>query len=251
MKKLISCFMILALTLSVFAGCASTPAESTEASTEATTEATVAATASADLAAAREYLYTMYRKAPQTTPADYTVVGTVVIGTESYEVEWTADSETIKFVRGDDKMVTVDVDEANAEEVTYTLTATLTDAAGNTESVSFPHRVPAAIILPEGATDEEIVTAAYTLEEGLKIPEAQKLTGSIVSIDNEFNPKYGNITVTIQIGDLTENLIQCFRLGGEGAAELAVGDTITVEGILKNHEGTIEFDAGCTLVPAE
>jgi hypothetical protein len=41
--------------------------------------------------------------------------------------------------------------------------------------------------------------------------------------------------------------IMCYRLSGEGAKDLAVGDTITVTGILKNYKGTIEFDAGCTL----
>lgn len=241
MKKLITYFMILALTLSVFAGCASTPADPTEASTEVVAD-------SGDLVTAKEYLYTMYKDIPEATPADYTVVGVVVIGTESYNVEWTADSDTVKFVRGDDKMVTVDVDEQNPEEVSYNLTATLTDAAGNTQSVSFAHRVPAAIILDAGMSYEEIVTAAYTLEAGLEMPEAQRLYGTIVSIDQEYSEKYDNITVTIQVGNMTDNLIQCFRMGGEGVAELAVGDDITVEGILKNYEGTIEFDAGCAFL---
>ena len=34
---------------------------------------------------------------------------------------------------------------------------------------------------------------------------------------------------------------------GEGAETLAVGDTITVSGTIKNYKGTIEFDKGCTL----
>ncbi len=243
MKKLVSCFTIFALSLSVLAGCASNPAETKE-STNAATEAS----ASAELASAREYLYTMYRNVPEVTPADYTVVSSIAIGTESYDIEWTSDSETVKFVRGDDKMVTVDVDEQNPEEVSYKLTATLTDAAGNQESVSFAHRVPAAIILDAGMSYEEIVTAAYGLEAGLAMPEAQRLYGTIVSIDNAYNEKYDNITVTIQIGDMADQLIQCFRMSGEGVAELAVGDDITVEGILKNYEGTIEFDAGCTFL---
>lgn len=40
---------------------------------------------------------------------------------------------------------------------------------------------------------------------------------------------------------------QCYRLSGEGAETLAVGDTITVSGTIKNYKGTIEFDKGCTL----
>ena len=34
---------------------------------------------------------------------------------------------------------------------------------------------------------------------------------------------------------------------GTGAETLAVGDTITVTGTIKNYNGTIEFDSGCTL----
>ena len=35
---------------------------------------------------------------------------------------------------------------------------------------------------------------------------------------------------------------------GTGADVIAVGDTITVKGTLKNYSGTKEFDSGCTLV---
>ena len=48
------------------------------------------------------------------------------------------------------------------------------------------------------------------------------------------------------VGGLTEQPIQCYRLEGEGADALAVGDVISVTGLIKNYEGTIEFDAGCT-----
>jgi hypothetical protein len=47
---------------------------------------------------------------------------------------------------------------------------------------------------------------------------------------------------------LEEYKIQCYRLTGEGANTLAVGDVITVNGMLKNYKGTIEFDKGCTIV---
>ena len=238
MKKYISLFVVLALALAMFAGCAQEkPAETTQ-PTE--TEAV------SNLAAAKEYLFTMYKNANETTPSDYTVVGAVVIGTEIYEIEWTVDSETVKFVRGEDNMVTVDVDEANPEEVNYVLTATVKDAAGKTESVSFNHRVPAAIIIDAGMSYEEIVAAAYELEADLSMPEPQRLYGVITEINSAYSEEHENITVTIQIGDLADKPIKCFRMYGEGVAELAVGDDITVEGILKNYKGKeIEFDKGC------
>lgn len=207
-----------------------------------------AETADADLAAARSYLRMMYKNSPETTMVDYDVVGVLNIGGVEYPVTWTADSETVKFIVNEEtKTVTVDVDEKNPEEVFYVLTGTITNAAGESVSVSFNHKVPAAMIL-EGLSYEEIVAAAYTLEAGLAMEEPQRLFGTVVAIPTPYSEKYGNITVNIQIGDLADQLIQCYRLAGEGVADLKVGDAITVEGILKNYKGTIEFDAGCQLI---
>ena len=144
-----------------------------------------------DLVAAKEYLYTMYKDGNPVTPTDYTVVGVVNIGGVAFDVEWTADSDTVKFAAAD-KMVTVDVDEMNPEEVVYNLTATLTDAEGNTESVSFQRSVPAAIIIEAGMSYEELVDLAYTLADGsivafnkaakaCELPIGTQLTDTVIS----------------------------------------------------------------------
>ena len=104
-------------------------------------------------------------------------------------------------------------------------------------------------------TPEEIVNAAYELDTGatLSAGHLYTLTGVITSIDTAYSEQYGNITVTIQVGDMTDKLMKCFRMKGEGAADLKVGDTITVTGVIKNYNGTVEFDAGCTvdeIIPA-
>ena len=197
------------------------------------------------LKAARSYLNTMYKKSPETTLTDYQVVSKVIIGDVEFPIEWTADSDTIKIIPGD--LTTIDVDEKNPEEVNYTLTATMKNEAGESVSLSFKHKVPAALIL-EGLSYEEIVAAAYTLEDGLAMEEPQRLCGTIVGIPTAYSEEYKNITVDSVIGDLTDMPIQCYRLSGEGAADLKVGDVITVEGIIKNYKGTIEFDKGCVLV---
>lgn len=231
MKKIISLMISMMCVLSLVA-CGGTAAE-----TETTS----------DLVTAKDYLHAMYKDGNPVTPTDYTVVGVVNIGGVEFDVEWTADSDTVKFAEAD-KMVTVDVDEMNPEEVVYNLTATLKDAEGNTESVSFQRSVPAAIIIEAGMSYEEIVDLAYTLSDGIALEETNRLFGTITSIDTAYSDEYKNITVTIQVGDKADKLIQCYRLKGEGAEALAVGDAITVEGILKNYKGTIEFDAGCVLV---
>ena len=201
----------------------------------------------ADLKAAKAYLRTMYKSATETTPADYEVVGVLNIGGVEFPVEWTTDNDTVKVVPGENKMVTIDVDEKNPEEVTYVLTGTIKNAAGESVSVSFTHKVPAAMIL-EGLSYEEIVAAAYSLEDGLAMEEAQRLYGTVVAIPTPWSDEYQNITVNIQIRELADQPIQCYRLTGEGAKDLKEGDKITVEGILKNYKGTIEFDKGCVLV---
>lgn len=95
-------------------------------------------------------------------------------------------------------------------------------------------------------TPEKIVNAAYELQSGATLGEFT-LTGVVKSIDTAYSTQYGNITVTIVVGDLTEKPIVCFRMIGTGAENIAVNDTITVTGTITNYNGTIEFTSGCTL----
>ena len=143
-------------------------------------------TTKSDLAAAKEYLYTMYKDQNAVTPTDYSVVGLVNIGGVKFDVTWTADSDTIKIVP-EDKMVTIDVDEKNPEEVNYKLTATLADTEGKTESVTFERSVPAAIIIEEGMSYEEIVEAAYQLQDGIAMEGEYRLFGTITKIDTPYS----------------------------------------------------------------
>ena len=102
------------------------------------------------------------------------------------------------------------------------------------------------LLAPEAVMAARTIGKAYQLEAGAELKGLRTLTGEIVSIDTPYSEEYGNVTVTIVVGGLTEQPIQCYRLEGEGADALAVGDVISVTGLIKNYEGTIEFDAGCT-----
>ncbi|MBQ8633195.1 MAG: hypothetical protein IJ420_06275 [Lachnospiraceae bacterium] len=250
MKKLLACALIFVMCLGSLAACGKeqtadpTP---TTAPTTAPTQAPVEDTVS-DLVNAKNYLFTMYKDQTEATPVDYTVVGVVNIGGVLFPIEWTVDNASVKIIPGDDKMVTIDVDDKNPEEVTYVLTATLKDDKGNTESCSFTHRVPAAIILDAGMSYADIVDAAYTLEDGLAMEGTFRLYGTITKVDTPWSPDYKNITVTIAVAGKEDKPIMCYRLKGDGAENLKVGDAITVEGTFKNYKGTIEYDAGCVLV---
>ena len=233
MKRFISCVLVLVLCLSLFAGC-----DKKEAAPKN------------PLAEAKDYLYNTYKNSATSYIADYKVIGKVIIGENSYAITWTTDAaeENVKIVPGDDGMVTIDINETNPEEVSYTLTATIADDKGNTETVTLNRRTPAAVIVDAGMSYEEIVEAGYKLPEGIAMEEKLRLFGTITKIDTPWDAGYKNITVTIQVGDMADKPIMCYRLKGEGADSLAVGDKITVIGILKNYKGTIEFDAGCELL---
>ena len=249
MKKLIALFLAFALCFGMFAACGQKePAPSTVAPTVPATEATEPQQTEdpgdpEGLAAALEYVKTIYKNAGGLTPKDFTRIGTVPVGTTMFEIVWTASvgEDMVKIVRGADGMVTIDVNEEASEETPYTLTATITDAAGNSVSHSWEHAIPAHL----GVAD--ILDAAYALASGESLPYEATLTGVITSIDTLWSDEYKNITVTIAMEGHEDRPVQCYRLAGDGAKDLAVGDTITVTGTLTNYKGLIEFAQGCTL----
>ena len=107
MKKILALLAVLVLSVSMLAACsANDGAANSGADNNAPT-----VEADDGLTNAKNYLYTMYKDANPVTPADYIRVASVRINGVSYDVKWTADSDTINFVYGDDKMVTIDVDE--------------------------------------------------------------------------------------------------------------------------------------------
>lgn len=193
-----------------------------------------------ELKAAVDYVYAMYKDAGTITAKDFERTAQVIIGTNTYAVEWTTDNEAVKVTVAD-KIATIDVDEKSATDVNYTLTATVKDANGNSATKEFKYTVPKF----EGY--EKIVKDAYKLESGAVMDGTFTVEGVIVKVDTPYDAGYGNVTVTIQVGELKDMPLMCYRLKGEGADTIKIGDTITVTGSIKNYNGTIEFDAGCTL----
>lgn len=102
---------------------------------------------------------------------------------------------------------------------------------------------------------DEIIALAEALAKDTALNGTYRLTGVITSVDTEFSTQFNNVTVTITVDGTEKDLtIQCFRMKGEGADKIGVGDTITVSGEIVNYNGTIEFNTGCALesyIPAE
>ncbi|MBR2484760.1 MAG: OB-fold nucleic acid binding domain-containing protein, partial [Clostridia bacterium] len=95
---------------------------------------------------------------------------------------------------------------------------------------------------------DEIIAMAEALAKDTALKGTYRLTGVITSVDTEFSTQYNNVTVTITVDGTEKDLtIKCFRMKGEGADKIGVGDTITVSGAIKRYGTTLEFDEGCAL----
>ncbi|MBO4413968.1 MAG: hypothetical protein J5830_04610 [Clostridia bacterium] len=156
---------------------------------------------------------------------------------EDVSIAW-ALGESSSAVIADDKLnVTVG---KSIENFKITATATCGDATDTREfSVS---------VIPADLTVGDILDALYALDKNT-LPGTYTLTGKITEINTEYSSEFDNVTVTIVVEGFEDKPVQCFRMKGEGAADLKVGDVITVTGVLKDYKGTKEFDAGCTFVP--
>lgn len=99
----------------------------------------------------------------------------------------------------------------------------------------------------------QIVDDAYALSPGQTLPYQVTLTGRIVEVNDSYNSEFENITVTIVISGREDKPIKCYRLTGDDAHRLALGDIITVTGTIGSrptfqNEFEIRFDAGCELL---
>ncbi|MBQ9780634.1 MAG: hypothetical protein IJW00_06785 [Clostridia bacterium] len=127
MKRFLVLMMALLMCLGCFAACTQKPDENV----------------GATLSEAVEYLKGIYKDNAKETPADYDVVGKIVIGDATFTVTWTTDNANIVVKEGKKAgFYTVDLPAKNDTVTNYKLTATVADGKGNTESVSFDRTLP-------------------------------------------------------------------------------------------------------------
>lgn len=245
MKKIIALALCLLMMVSVFAGCKDKKASGASAEVDP------------NLVNAKNYLVDMYpapsKDAPINLGMDKDVLSIVVIEGKSYEVEWAITvtqgaADSVKIVESDTaNCVKIDIPDLPESDILFTATATVKDANGNSETAEFKFIVK-GLNVATGTDAEEILNAAYELAEGQKMEGTQTLVGKITSVDTPYSAQYKNVTVTITVEGFEDKPIKCYRLAGEGADTLAVGDVITVTGTLANYQGTVEFEQGCTFV---
>ena len=106
-----------------------------------------------------EYLNSTYKSDDgKKTPANYKLMAQVKIGDDKFPVTWTADLETITITL-EDGLYTVAVPAKNDAELTYTLTATISDAAGKTAQKTYTRVLP--VYDNTASVDELIEGEAY------------------------------------------------------------------------------------------
>ena len=170
MKKLLAFILVLALCLSLCTGLTACVKKDTGSGTSSTTS---------DLDAALEYVKTLYKKATEKTTRDFIRIGSVPVNGKNYEVVWSVDvaEEHVKIVKNADGTITIDVNEVSAEDIAYTLTATISDGS-KVVSHSWKH------LLPKAELDfAAIVDEAYALAAGASMAREVTLTGVINKVD--------------------------------------------------------------------
>ena len=245
MKKLISVLLLIAMLLSLFAGCGEE---------EQPADTTAEVGTQSDLESAKAYLLSMYQTGKKDQPvelaANKDVLKSVVVAKTTYSVAWSvevtsgaADSVTV----GESltaNCVTLCIPESTKEDILFTATATISDPNGNTTTAEFNYKIVGY------AAMEKLVEEAYALEAGQSMEEEVTIGGKIISVNTPYSEDFQNITVTIQVGDLADKPVKCYRLTGEGVDNLGVGDTISVYGILTNYNGNIQIigEPSCKLM---
>ena len=141
---------------------------------------------------------------------------------------------------------------------TITVTGSIINYDGKIEfaqGCTMRKRVATGTAVTVPTDPKQIVDAAFALAPNDSLPYQCTLTGKITEIDTAYSPSYKNLSVVIEVeGTSGKKEILCYRMKGEGAENLKVGDTITVSGKIKRYVDTskdrdiVEFDTGCTFV---
>ncbi|MBO7196116.1 MAG: hypothetical protein J6V80_02160 [Clostridia bacterium] len=107
-------------------------------------------------------LHGIYKDKSEATSVDFDVVAQVVVDGVKYPVTWTSDNDKV-VIRESTKagFYTVDLPDVNTEEFTYTLTATISDAKGNTEQKSYTFKM--LVVNNEAVVNELVEGVAYKM----------------------------------------------------------------------------------------
>lgn len=120
----------------------------------------------------------------------------------------------------------------------------LEESSLSSENVSEESNVDSSAESSEYSSEEEeiseaerILTMAYALEEGESLDGTYTLTGVV---SNVAWTDQGDSCLTMVVGNFTDMAIYCYWL--QDSDFVKKGYEITVSGVIKNYQGTVEFD---------
>ena len=232
MKKLIAIALVLVMCLGIFAACEQKPAETTPAPTKS------------PLASAAAYLKTMYKDKAGKVLRDFELVSVATIGDTKFDVEWTTDAaeENVKIVAGENGKVTIDINEKPAEQVDFTLTATVKDTAGNTEKTELKFYIEAVEPEVTGTVfaDTPVVGKAYKYalvqaNKGVTLYFTGEMDGyylamsedSAAGVDVKVEEATGGYYITFTKDGAKKYIDIIPREGAEGKVNVVIADAPT------------------------
>ncbi len=154
MKKFLAALLLLTLTLTMFVACGEDPV------TGPTLDDAV------------EYLVSTYKSHEgKKTPVNYKLIAQVPIDDVSFSVTWTVDHAGIT-ITANGGLYDVILPANNDTETTYTLTATIKDASGNSKTKTFTRVLPVY-------SNESVITAPVAGEAYKLFMEQAKISGGV------------------------------------------------------------------------
>lgn len=163
MKKLITGILAILACSCVLTGCNFLPGNSSDNSANESVNSSSSVDTSA-IEEARDFLDALYKEKNVETREDYTVLKQLTYDEVVYDLAWSVNVSAGVTIVVQENDVKIDVDENLAQDLDYILTATLSDAEGNTASVSFNRTVlqaPQKVPCPISTTPEEGVAYKF------------------------------------------------------------------------------------------
>ncbi len=234
MKKLLLLILVLVLAVSVFVGCQDeTCTNHVDANNDGKCDNCGTETAPAvdeGLQSALDFIHQDHVGLAKETPASYTVLTKVIIGSETYIATWTVSSSAITITPSDDgTKATVNIPDAE-EAIPYTLTVVVKSSSGEEITKTYEHTVPkfAYSSFDDYANAEEDTPLAIT---GIVSGIVSKSTGSNANAIyvQDLNNEGGYYVYSFSDKDY------------DPASDLKVGMTVEVKGTKTTYNGTYEL----------
>ncbi len=255
MKRILSIILILILCLGVLASCQQQGNEPTP-------------TPSYDFSNAKSYLKTVHPELYPTkdiavpeTKNDYDLLTVLTVKDGTYTITWTVDNDAIQIVdyvpKSDSdifagKKITVKVPESVSEDLTYTLTATITAPDGtSTDKVEHTLKVPAPVIVGGKATLEMTGTtnrASYSTTQMVYAANGITFTNDKASSSTDCYDQTKNYAARVYVGSTVKIESKGMRkivitfddyVTADGKDYVQGFDNMVVEGATFNRDGAV------------